>query len=72
MCSKIRASTPTLEIDAKLFFDRLKSDWEAWNATMLEERPRPAAYGQPGNVTADHYGVVNPTTAAPPGAAVTR
>src|SRR5262252_5486924 len=49
-------------------FDRLKGDWEAWNATMLEERPRPAAYGQPGNVTADHYGVVNPTTAAPPGA----
>jgi arylsulfatase A-like enzyme len=52
-------------------FDRLKSDWEAWNASMLEERPRPAAYGQPGNVTADHYGVVNPTT-APLGAAVTR
>jgi arylsulfatase A-like enzyme len=44
-------------------FERLKSDWEAWNATMLEERPRPAAYGQPGNVTADHYGVVNPAPA---------
>jgi len=53
-------------------FDRLKSEWEAWNATMLEERPRPAAYGQPGNVTADHYGVVNPTAVAPGAATVTR
>jgi arylsulfatase A-like enzyme len=44
----------------KNVFDRLKGDWEAWNATMLEERPRPATYGQPGNLTADHYGVVNP------------
>ena len=26
-------------------FDRLKGDWEAWNATMLAERPRPATYG---------------------------
>jgi arylsulfatase A-like enzyme len=50
-------------------FDRLKADWEAWNATMLEERPRPGNYGQPGNVTADHYGVVNP---APPQAAAQR
>jgi arylsulfatase A-like enzyme len=41
-------------------FDRLKNDWEAWNATMLAERPRPAAYAQPGNLLADHYGVVNP------------
>jgi arylsulfatase A-like enzyme len=47
-------------------FGRLKGDWEAWNATMLEERPRPATYGQPGNLTADHYGVVNPPAAAPP------
>ena len=45
-------------------FDRLKNDWEAWNVTMLEERPRPAAYGQPGNLLADHYGVVNPPPAA--------
>jgi len=44
-------------------FDRLKGDWEAWNSTMLEERSRPAAYSQPGNLAADHYGVVNP---APP------
>src|SRR5215468_6403408 len=53
-------------------FDRLKGDWEAWNSTMLEERPRPAAYGQPGNLLADHYGVVNPAPAAPPQAAVQR
>jgi arylsulfatase A-like enzyme len=46
-------------------FERLKSDWEAWNATMLEERPRPANYAQPGNLAADHYGVVNPSPAPP-------
>ena len=46
-------------------FDRLRGDWEAWNATMLEERPRPATYGQPGNLTADHYGVVNPPVSPP-------
>jgi arylsulfatase A-like enzyme len=56
----------------KDIFERLKSDWEAWNAAMLEERPRPAAYGQPGNVLADHYGVVNSAPAAPPQAAVRR
>jgi arylsulfatase A-like enzyme len=50
-------------------FDGLKRDWEAWNATMLEERPRPAAYGQPGNLLADHYGVVNPPPTARPRAA---
>jgi len=41
-------------------FDRLKNDWEAWNSTMLPERPRPATYSQPGNLLADHYGVMNP------------
>jgi arylsulfatase A-like enzyme len=41
-------------------FDRLKNDWEAWNNTMLPERPRPAAYSQSGNLLADHYGVTNP------------
>ena len=41
-------------------FERLKKDWEAWSATMLPERARPAAYSQPGNVLADHYGVTNP------------
>jgi len=40
-------------------FDRLKNQWEAWNNTMLPERPRPAAYSQPGNFLADHYGVTN-------------
>jgi arylsulfatase A-like enzyme len=50
-------------------FERLKSDWEAWNATMLAERPRPATYGQPGSLTADHYGVVDPAP-LPPQAAV--
>ena len=41
-------------------FDRLKHDWEAWNDTMLPERPRPATYGNPGDAMADHYGVTNP------------
>jgi arylsulfatase A-like enzyme len=50
-------------------FDRLKGDWEAWNATMLEERPRPANYLQAGNLAADHYGVVNPSPAPPQAAA---
>ena len=50
-------------------FDRLKGDWEAWNDSMLPERPRPAAYSQPGNLLADHYGVVNP---APPASAAQR
>jgi arylsulfatase A-like enzyme len=46
-------------------FERLKADWAAWNATMLAERPRPAPYANPGNVVADHYGVVNAPPAAP-------
>jgi arylsulfatase A-like enzyme len=50
-------------------FDRLKSDWAAWNATMLAERARPAPYNNPGNFVADHYGVVNPAPAAAPGTA---
>lgn len=41
-------------------FDRLKNDWEAWNDTMLPERPRQATYGNPGNAMADHYGVTDP------------
>ncbi len=53
-------------------FARLKSGWEAWNATMLEERPRPAAYAQPGNLLADHYGVVNPAPAQSPVGAAQR
>ena len=53
-------------------FDRLKTDWETWNDTMLPERPRPAAYSNPGNFLADHYGVINPAPAAPPGNAPSR
>jgi len=56
----------------KDIFDRLKSDWEAWNGTMLEERPRPALYSNPGQFLADHYGVVNPQPPSPPGAAALR
>jgi arylsulfatase A-like enzyme len=41
-------------------FDRVKTDWETWNNTMLAERARPATYGNPGNMVADHYGVANP------------
>jgi len=53
-------------------FERLKSDWEAWNATMLPERSRPANYAHPGNFLADHYGVVNPAPAIPPTISPTR
>jgi arylsulfatase A-like enzyme len=49
-------------------FDRLKSDWEAWNETMLPERDRPANYSQPGHLLADHYGVTNPETLPSPAA----
>ncbi len=53
-------------------FERLKSDWEAWDATMLPERSRPASYSHPGNFVADHYGVVNPVSPTPPASAPTR
>src|SRR5215470_14504093 len=33
----------------KDIFDRLKSDWDSWNGTMLAERLRPAPYNNPGN-----------------------
>src|SRR6476620_2744035 len=56
----------------KDIFGRLKSDWEAWNDTMLPERSRPATYGNPGNFVADHYGVVNPTPTAPSASVPTR
>ena len=47
-------------------FDRLKSDWEAWNTTMLEERSRPATYTlTPAISMADHYGVVEPGARGP-------
>jgi len=47
-------------------FERMKTDWEAWNGTMLEERSRPATYFHPGNVLADRYGVTNPPPPTPP------
>jgi arylsulfatase A-like enzyme len=53
-------------------FERLKSDWARWNDAMLPERPRPAAYSNPGNFLADHYGVTNPAPAAASGSAATR
>ena len=40
-------------------FQRLKSEWEAWNNTMLPERAAPATLEMPANVLADHYGVAN-------------
>src|SRR5215831_19422792 len=40
-------------------FQRLKSDWEVWNGTMLPERASPATSRNAGNVLADHYGVAN-------------
>ena len=46
-------------------FERLKGDWEAWDATMLPERSRPAPYNHPGNFLADHYGVTNPAPVTP-------
>jgi arylsulfatase A-like enzyme len=53
-------------------FERLKSDWEAWDATMLPERSRPANYTHPGNFLADHYGVTNPASPTPPTISPTR
>jgi arylsulfatase A-like enzyme len=53
-------------------FDRLRSDWDAWNGTMLPERSRPATYVNPGNFQADRYGVINPAPAAPSGSAPTK
>ena len=57
---------------SKDVFERLRGDWEAWNAAMLPERPRPGNYSQPGNLAADHYGVVNPPPAAAAGSAAQR
>jgi arylsulfatase A-like enzyme len=53
-------------------FDGLKSDWAAWNSTMLEERSRPATYTNAGDSMADHYGVVNTPPATPPESAAPR
>jgi hypothetical protein len=40
-------------------FQRLKSEWEAWNNTMLPERAAAAISRNAANVLADHYGVAN-------------
>jgi arylsulfatase A-like enzyme len=40
-------------------FQRLKSEWETWNNTMLPERAAPAISRNGANVLADHYGVAN-------------
>ncbi len=53
-------------------FSRLKNDWEAWNATMLPERPRPATYTYTGDVLPDRYGVTNPPPAEHGGGTATR
>ncbi len=53
-------------------FDRLRNEWVSWNGTMLAERARPAAYNNPGNFLADHYGVINPPPTAAPAAAPQR
>jgi hypothetical protein len=53
-------------------FERLKNDWEAWDATMLPERSRPANYTHPGNFLADHYGVTNPPPMTPAANAPTK
>jgi arylsulfatase A-like enzyme len=53
-------------------FERLKNDWTGWNETMLAERSRPAAYNNPGNFLADHYGVINPAPASAPASAAQR
>ena len=53
-------------------FDRLKTDWEVWNDTMLPERSRPALYGNPGVYLPDHYGVVNPVPSPAPAPAPQR
>jgi arylsulfatase A-like enzyme len=39
-------------------FERLKSEYEAWNATMLPETETPVHHAPYGNVIADRYGVV--------------
>ena len=44
----------------KAVSERLKNDWEAWNATVLPERTRPTGYTNAGELLADHYGVTNP------------
>jgi arylsulfatase A-like enzyme len=52
-------------------FERLRADWEDWNAKMLAQHPRPVSYTNSGNYVADHYGVTNPPPAEFGGGATT-
>ena len=40
-------------------FNRLKTEWEVWDKTMLPQKPGIQPYRHPGEVMADHYGLVN-------------
>jgi len=53
-------------------FERLRKDWDAWSASMLPERARPAAYTNADGLLADHYGVKNPPPPAHGGPAAER
>lgn len=52
-----RANLKTRQADV---FNRLKADWEAWEKTMLAQKPGPGTYRHPANALADHIGRVNP------------
>ncbi|MBX9775326.1 MAG: sulfatase-like hydrolase/transferase [Xanthobacteraceae bacterium] len=41
-------------------FNRLKTEWEEWDRTMLPQKPGIQPYRHPGHALADHYGVTNP------------
>ena len=43
-----------------IVFNRLKTEWEAWEQTVLPPKPGIQPYRHPGEVMADHYGLVNP------------
>ncbi len=51
----------------KDIFERLRNDWEAWNATVLPERTTPANLRNVGSLFADRYGVTPLEPAAPTG-----
>ena len=40
-------------------FNRLKTEWEVWDKPMLPQKPGIQPYRHPGEVMADHYGLVN-------------
>ena len=57
------ADDPRERADLKLrqaeAFNRLKTEWEVWDKTMLPQKPGIQPYRHPGEVMADHYGLVN-------------